>query len=112
MPVDFVLARRQQDLLPFGITSFHTRGSHLFLRALLRDARHLGGEVSVVSRGLVLRALLFRRAFSIDQQLARPIEFRRCVLHDIGLGFGCADGAARLIEHAAGLGRGLTTRHA
>ena len=86
--VDFALARRQQDLLPLGLTGFHARDSHLFLRTLLRDARHLRGEVGVVSRGLVLRALLFRRAFGVDQQLARPIEFRRCVLRDIRIGLG------------------------
>ena len=42
--------------------AFDARGSHLLLRALLRDARHLRGEIGVVRRGLVLaRPSLSRR---------------------------------------------------
>jgi hypothetical protein len=110
--VGFALAGRQQDLLPLRLAGFHTRGGHLLLRALLRDACHLRGEVRIVSSTFVLRALLFCRAFGVDQQLTRPVEFGGRVLRDIGIGLGGADSAARLIEHAAGFRGSLATHHA
>jgi hypothetical protein len=65
-----------------------------------------------VSSGFVLRAILFCRAFGVDQQLARPVEFRGRVLRDIRIGLGGADSAARRIEHAAGFRGSLAARHA
>ena len=57
-PAELVLARRQQDLLALGFAGLDARDGHLLLCALLGDARHLRGEIGVVRRGLVVRALL------------------------------------------------------